>query len=860
MSHTIPGDGATGVLPQSVLVLEFSEAMNRAATQAAIELTPATTGSFQWSVDARQLTFTPDSTLSPDTDYTLRLGTGALSRWWHPLDTPYEIRFHTAPLPAVIAALPNGNDTPLDGALAVIFNQPMVAPEALNQPVTLPQLQIEPSAAVQLHWLDQMTLLVRPAHPWRAATHYTATISPDLSDLHGATLGQPFSWHWSTAWPSPLARTSVAATRRVGAHQPLVLTLSAPLDERLLRTALRTDPPAAVEISTAQISTTQVVTLTPQLGWEYDRTYQVWLQTDDPHLTPAPDLAWRFQVEPQPSLIAFFPGQDQSLAAEQEVRLIFSTPMDESALRDGLRIDPPVGELGLRVHETEVRLQPDLQPSQAYTITIAASTRDRSGEPLGISETLRLRAAAGEPTLRAPAARSNVISVPANQTVRILLERINLSQLDLSLYQLDTPTAVRAMGLAADEWASFNPERYGQHLTRSWQLRLNDPRDTPTKSLIPVEINTDEALPTGFYYLRVRAHEGPQADLLLQVSQLHLTLSQNDSQVLVWATDQTNGRPIADVPLMLYAGEVLVAHGQTDAAGVWKQALQRPDAAGQYLVIADGADPALVRGDWQTSPAEPNPPRYHTLLFLSRPSYLPGESVQLSGFVRVQSGDQRLALPAADTNCRMRLESDHAAKPSVSTSCTILSTGIVSGSLPLASSQPPGDYRLLVQVGDSNSTLALRVTSAEATAELHVSEATGSLSIHASRSGRPLAGATISWTLDLEAPTVAEEPGGFHFDLAKQLPPESSGSGEADADGNLRVNLPLDTGGPAPLRYRLRAEVRAGERLLVSEQHAGQIAPSTPRVGLRLAARVVSTSERAVVEILTLVAPDRPAP
>ncbi|NTV64220.1 MAG: hypothetical protein HGA65_11880, partial [Oscillochloris sp.] len=48
--------------------------------------------------------------------------------------------------------------------------------------------------------------------------------------------------------------------------------------------------------------------------------------------------------------------------------------------------------------------------------------------------------------------------------------------------------------------------------------------------------------------------------------------------------------------------------------------------------------------------------------------------------------------------------------------------------------------------------------------------------------------------------------------------------------------------------------------LLVSEQHAGQIAPSTPRVGLRLAARVVSTSERAVVEILTLVDPDRPAP
>jgi hypothetical protein len=446
-----PVDGAVDVLPRSEVALSFSAPMNRVSTLAALRITPPTPGSFRWSDDARQISFIPEATLKPASDYMISIGGDALGKWWRPIAAPRQIRFRTAPLPAVVAALPSSSDAPLDGMIAIIFSQAMVSADKVGLPVVLPQLRIEPPVSTQLRWLDQTTLLIRSDAPLRAATSYTATIAPDLTDLRGVDLGRSFTWSWSTAWPEPLEHAPAAGARWVSPHQPLALTLAAPLDQSMLRATLKIDPPVEGEIASAAIGTTQVVTFTPRLGWEYGRSYRVSLASDNPALAAPPDLAWRFSVEPQPSLIAFFPGQGQALPAGQEVRLIFSTPMDEGSLRAGLRIDPPVSSLPLQVNETEVRLRPNLRPSTTYTLTVDASTRDRSGEPLGITATVRLTSASAEPSLRAPDATANVISLPISRTAQIALERINLSRLDLSLYQLDQATVVRAMGLKPDE-------------------------------------------------------------------------------------------------------------------------------------------------------------------------------------------------------------------------------------------------------------------------------------------------------------------------------------------------------------------------------------------------------------------------
>ncbi|NTW01993.1 MAG: hypothetical protein HGA19_12000, partial [Oscillochloris sp.] len=860
LTTSMPVDGDLDVLPRSKVVLNFSVPMNRSSTQYALQISPATEGNFYWSADSRQLTFTPATTLEPDTEYILNIGSTALGRWWQPIVAARTIHFHTAPLPAVIAALPSATGTPVDGSLAIIFSQAMVPADQINLPAALPQLQINPPTSTQQRWLSQNTLLIQPDTPLRAATHYTATITADLTDLRGVDLGQPFSWNWSTAWPEPRGFTPSANAHWVSPHQPLVLTLSSPVDEALLRSTLSINPPTEGNLSTALIGASQVVTFTPQLGWEYGRSYQVHLATSDPSLAAPPTLIWQFSVEPKPGLLAFFPGQGQSLQAGQEVRLIFSTPMDEASLRSGLKIEPPVNDLPLQVNETEVRLRPDLQPSTTYTLTIAADTPDRSGEPLGITPTVQLRAASAEPALRIPPTSAHVISLPVKQTARIALERINLTRLDLSLYKLDTPTVVRAMSLKPNEWRDFSPERYGQSLSRSWSLPLSDPTDTLVRDPITVEIADNTSLPPGIYYLRVISHEGPRADLLLQVSSVVLTLRQSDSQVLVWATDKVSGAPVTDLPIRLYAGEALITRGQTGPDGIWEQPIQRPDGSAPYVVLTDDSSPALVRSDWLAAPKNDHTPQTRSLIFLNQPSYVPDDSVHIGGIARQFASDGSLILPDAHTTCRMLFEAGGSTTLSQNTACLIDTSGIVSGTMRLPPHQPPGDYHLQVQVGDSTTALTVHVAADTSPNRLSFSEAGGQLHIRADQAGLPLSGATISWTLHLEPLATPSNTDGFAFGADLPPPEQIDGSGITDPGGQLVVPLPNGKFTGTLLHYQIRAELRIADELLAIGQHEGDSFPTDSRVGLRLPSRIVQSNERASVELLTLNANSSPAP
>ncbi len=855
-----PVDGAVNVLPRSEVALSFSAPMNRAATQSALRIVPPTPGGFRWSDDARQLIFAPQTTLVPDTDYTISVGGGALGRWWRPLVAPRQIRFRTAPLPAVVAALPNSANTPLDGALAIIFSQAMVPADRIGQPVALPQLHIEPPVSAQMRWLDQTTLLIRSDAPLRAATRYTATISPDLTDLRGVDLGRSYRWSWSTAWPETLDRTPASDARWVSPHQPLTLALSAPLDVPLLRSALRIDPQVEGEITSAIIGATQVVTFTPRLGWEYGRSYRVSLAAVDPAMAAPPDLAWRFNVEPKPDLIAFFPGQGQALQAGQEVRLIFSTPMDAAALRAGLRIDPPVSRLPLEVSETEVRLQPSLRPSTAYTLTVSADTPDRSGEALGITATVRLTTADAEPSLRAPDATAHVISLPISRTAQIALERINISRLDLSLYRLDPPTVVRALGLTLAEWRDFSPERYGQALARSWQLTMHDPVDVPVRDPITVALTDGAPLAPGIYYLRAISPEGPRADMILAVSSVALTLRQSDRQVLIWATDRASGQPVAGVPLALYAGETLITRGQTGVDGVWQQLIPRPVGGAPYLALAEGFAPTLVRGDWLTAPSAGTPPRSRSLIFLDKLAYRPGDSVRIGGVARMLA-DGGMALPADGTLCRMQLESDNPAAPGPSATCAVAATGAVSGTLRLSPRQPPGDYRMLVHTGDRVVVLSLRVSAEATPIDLSIDPVVGGeIHIHASQAGLPLVGATISWTLGLEPLALPVDPEGYHFDLDLPAPKQISGVGTTDTAGQITLALPARAVPEAALHYQLWAELDVPSGPPPSSQVSGIIPPVGAMVGVRLPSRIVLGNERATVELLARSADGGPAP
>lgn len=848
-----PADGAAAVLPSTPITLNFSQPMNRQTTLAAISITPPTPGQFNWSADGRTLTFQPTPALSADVTYTVRVDRQALGRWWRPLETDYSVVFRTAPLPAVIAALPSGAGAPADTSIAVVFSQPMIPPEQAGEPATVPQLSFEPPFAANLIWANPNTLLIRPAVPLRAAAHYTGTVSADLSDLRGVALGQPFTWSFATAWPEVIRRSPASGERWASPRQPLTLTLAAPVDPDLLRQALTIDPPLEGDLSASVVGSTQLITFTPRLGWQPGETYNVSLAAPaGSGLSTPPDLHWRFTVEPPPGLLAFFPGQGQTLPPGQAVRLIFSTPMDEEALRAGLSIDPPVDDLPISVSEAEVRLRPELQPSTVYTITVAAGTLDRSGEPLAAPAQVSIRTGPAAPALRSPTAPGGIVTIPVSGTAAVELERINLSRLDLALYRLDTPTLLRAFGFGPSDWRDFQPERYGQGLARSWQLTLNDPPDSPARDPLPIGPSDGRPLDPGAYYLRAVSREGPRIDLLVLVSSVRLTMRQGESQVLIWATDAESGAPRPGVPVSIYAGDALLTRGVTGPDGVWEQPIQRSPQDPPYLAVAEGPEPALVSAAWAAPTA--NEPRTRALLLLDALEYRPGAIVRLAGQARRIAADGSLALPAASTSCRLQLVADGGPVPlpPLASDCRVAADGVVTGSIRLDSRIAPGSYAVRAQVGDATRLLALRVSDMAGRARLRVAQAgPDSLTLQASSADAPLPGAVVTWSLSLEPlarPAIAAD---YRF-AEIRAPAPSSGSGVTDAEGRLVVDLPTLDAAAGSLRYRLRAELDAPGGLRTSVEELGLILAPGPQVGLRLPTQALSTVERANVELLLI--------
>lgn len=846
-----PPDSAADVLPRSSITLRFSAPMNRASVEAALRIDPPAEGTISWSPDATALTFQPSAPLAPASTYTVSLDGSALGHWWRPLAEPALARFRTAPQPAVVAAMPGPAGAPPDTALAVVFSQPMVPPEAVGAPARLPELRLEPEAPLSARWADQSTLVLFPDEPLAPATRYTATLGASLADLRGVELGEPFSWSFTTGWPAIVGRSPEDGARWVSPSAPLTLRLAAPLDPDLLRQALQIAPAVEGDLASEVIGATQVVTFTPRSGWAHGTTYSVALvEPPGSGLGPPPALPWRFSVGPRPGLVAFFPGQGQVLPPDEAVRLVFSTPMDEASLLAGLSIEPPVDELSLSVNETEVRLLSALRPSTLYTITLDADTRDRGGEPLGAPAVVQLRTAPARPALAAPEAVAGIVTLPVSRTAELRLESTNLSALDLSLYPLDRATLLRALEMGPDEWATFSPERYGQALARAWRVTPTAPVDEPGP--VPVELAMDDGapLPPGAYYLRVTSPEGPRADLILLASEARLTMRQGPGFTLLWATDAA-GAPIPDLPVALYEGSALVASGQTGPDGVWVQPLARGPADPPLLALSEGDAPALARGDWLIGAPPAADPAVRGLLFPDRASYAPGGRVHVRGLARSRAADGSLTLPPADTTCRLQLRAEGGAGLGPAVPCGVeAATGAISGTLALGQRLAPGDYSLSAQIGDEQLSVPLRVDAPERPRfALAVAPADDGLQLHLTRGGLPLAGAVVSWSLRLEPLAAPAPPAGFVIG-----PLEAGGattlSGQAitDADGRVRIGLPPEPAGARA--YRLRLSLPGDDSGLAFAE--GVLDPGPTLAAVELPSRLVASDQRSSVGLLAL--------
>jgi len=92
-------DGTTGVALQQPILVSFNQQMDHTSTQAAVQITPATTVTFSW--ESNTLAVQPtNGNLAPNTQYQVTIGPGARTAAGQQLATPATITFVTQPPPA----------------------------------------------------------------------------------------------------------------------------------------------------------------------------------------------------------------------------------------------------------------------------------------------------------------------------------------------------------------------------------------------------------------------------------------------------------------------------------------------------------------------------------------------------------------------------------------------------------------------------------------------------------------------------------------------------------------------------------------------------------------------------------------
>ena len=844
--ETLPLNGARAVVPRSPLVFVFSEPMNRRSVELALHIDPPTKGEVTWSDENRRLVFTPATPLLSATTYTLRLPTTALSRWWQPLATPLTTTFHTATAPQVLTALPLATDhaVPTDTQLALVFSQPMVSPTLVETPTLMPQLTLSPTLAVETTWANVYTLLVRPLEPLLAATRYQATLAAELPDALGVELGQPYTWGWQTLRPTLRLLAPLDAARWVAQQQPLVFTLTAPLDVARIRSGLRLEPAQPGEITTGGLPNgTQVITYTPQGGWPAGQRIAARFRLESADQPPT-EVTWHFTVAPLPTLTARFPGQGQILPRGQAIRLVFSTPMDGTSLRNGLQFDPPVANLQVSTSETEVRILGDLATGTTYTLMVAPEVTDRTGVALGSMHPVVFRTAPSQPRLHVRGAGVRPLQQPTNQVATLAVEHGGITRLELALYRLDEAALLRTLDFGPQDWSTFQPERYALPLLRTWSVPLAGASDQPVRSTIPLTWTApNRPLEAGFYYVRLRGSDGSRTDLVLAVGDVRLMLILHEGELLVWATDQ-HGLPVADVPLTLYGDELVLARGRSDAGGLWRVSLAGRTSIGPYLVLATDDHPALMRSDWEAVSLEPTPIRraFLAALFTEYAAYRPGETVHIGGVVRRMTRDGTILPPLSDTRCTAQLINAAHDQPvlATATTCSLSATGGgFAAALTLDPALPPGAYRVRVRSGDFSYDLPLTLLDAAPSFALNLQATPGLALLTARAADQPLTGVTVTWQLQSDPLPPLALPAGF----VTTLPPPAlltlAGDGTTDQDGQVPIPLPAASTITTPLRFTITAHATEPGGGSAWATTSVAVSPSPPRVGIRLPARIV---------------------
>ncbi|MCJ7549838.1 MAG: MG2 domain-containing protein, partial [Anaerolineae bacterium] len=292
----------------------------------------------------------------------------------------------------------------------------------------------------------------------------------------------------------------------------------------------------------------------------------------------------------------------------------------------------------------------DRRPRTEYCVTVTDYVTDDYGRALTTPADFCFETGDLPEVLVLPA-EADVVSLTADRPSALNLVARNVAAATFSLSEVTVPAVTGA-------------DPGGGEIVRRWSEAFNLTPNT----MEPVTVTLRRlggALPTGLYELawQLPGDAVPVPPVSVAVVDRHVMVKLSDSEAVVWVADLSTGAPVTRTEVQLLdADGLLIAGGTTDADGLAR--LPRPSGGGldDVLVSITGQPGAEGFGFALTTsrnsivprqfgvPADLGPqPFARAFVHADRSITLPGQRVQISGFVREDLGGEYRPLGSGES-------------------------------------------------------------------------------------------------------------------------------------------------------------------------------------------------------------------
>ncbi|MGK2963136.1 MAG: Ig-like domain-containing protein, partial [Gemmatimonadaceae bacterium] len=409
-----PANGATGVSPNSVVTITFSERMNPATINAStitLRITSsgtAITSVVTYNADTRVATLTPSGPLSENVNYTLTVSTGVRDEQGNAMAAPYSLSFTAGDTtsPTVVSTVPADGATGVATGTTVsaTFSEPMNTATINTGTFTLRLTSGGGNLAGAVAWNGGTnTATFTPAAPLAQGTSYTATVSTGARDAANNPMTAAKVWTFTTIDnTAPTVTAVVPKNDSIGVptSSTVRVTFSEPMNPATITTSTitvrNTLTTAPVAGTMSYDAATRTAIFTPG-GLSNLTSYTVTVTTG------VKDVAGNQLAAPftstfttialgdgiAPTVAALSPSNGQTeVAISTNVLITFSEPMNPATITAAnIMLRDIVGDSVITSSVSYNNLIATLDPTndlghvRTYSIVITAGVTDVSGNP-----------------------------------------------------------------------------------------------------------------------------------------------------------------------------------------------------------------------------------------------------------------------------------------------------------------------------------------------------------------------------------------------------------------------------------------------------------------------------------------------